>query len=60
MGLLTWVLIGVIVLVAIGLGVGAFFTNRFEGAEIISQNPAVQNATERAEDLLNDTIESNN
>lgn len=53
MGLLTWVLIGVIVLVAIGLGVGAFFTNMFEGAEIIAENPVVQNATERAEDFIN-------
>ena len=58
MGLLTWILLGVIVLVAIGLGVGVFFTGLFRGAEIVGENPAVQNASEEARDFLDDRIDS--
>jgi archaellum component FlaF (FlaF/FlaG flagellin family) len=56
MGLLTWILLGVIVLVAIGLGVGVFFTGLFRGAEIIGENPAVQNASQQARDFIEDKI----
>jgi outer membrane lipoprotein-sorting protein len=45
MGLITWVAIGVIVLVAIGLGWGVFFSGLWRGAETIADNPVVQNAT---------------
>jgi hypothetical protein len=45
MGIITWVAIGVIVLVAIGLGWGVFFSGLFRGAQVISENPVVQNAT---------------
>ena len=45
MGIITWVAIGVIVLVAIGLGWGVFFAGLFRGAQVISENPVVQNAT---------------
>jgi hypothetical protein len=48
MGLLTWVLIGVIALVVIGLGWGVFFSGLYRGAEVVSQNPVVQNATQEA------------
>src|SRR5262249_46001976 len=48
MGLVTWILVGVIVLVAIGLGVGVFFSGLVKGAQIVSQNPVVQNATSEA------------
>lgn len=41
MGLLTWIAIGVIVLVVIGLGVGVFFSGLIRGAEIVAENPAV-------------------
>src|ERR1051326_1261201 len=46
MGLVTWIAIGVIVLVAIGLGAGVFFSGLLRGAQIIAQNPVVQNATQ--------------
>ena len=52
MGLITWVAITVIVLVAIGLGVGVFFSGLIRGAEIIGQNPAVQNASEKVEEFV--------
>src|SRR5687768_7431914 len=57
MGLLTWILLGVIVLVAIGLGVGGFFGGLFRGAEIIGENPAVQNASEEAKDFIDDRVD---
>src|SRR6185503_21167522 len=56
MGLITWILLGVIVLVAIGLGVGVFFTGLFRGAEIIAENPAVQNASEETKDFIEDKV----
>jgi hypothetical protein len=52
MGLLSWILIAVIVLVAIGLGVGVLFSGLIRGAEVISENPAVQNATEEAREFI--------
>ena len=58
MGILTWILLGVIVLVAIGLGVGVFFTGLLRGAEIVGENPAVQNATEEARDFIGDSADS--
>jgi hypothetical protein len=48
MGLVTWVAIGVIVLVAIGLGWGVFFSGLLRGAQVISENPVVQNATKES------------
>jgi len=56
MGLITWILLGVIVLVAIGLGLGVFFTGLFRGAEIIGENPAVQNASDEAKDFIEDKV----
>ena len=58
MGILTWILLGVIVLVAIGLGVGVFFTGLLRGAEIVGENPAVQNASEEAQDFIEDSADS--
>ena len=48
MGIVAWVAIGVIVLVAIGLGWGVFFSGLFRGAQLISENPVVQNATKES------------
>jgi len=48
MGLVTWIAIGVIILVAVGLGAGVFFSGLLRGAQIVSQNPVVQNATQEA------------
>ena len=57
MGLLTWVAVAVIVLVAIGLGVGVFFSGLIRGAELIGQNPALQNATREAQEFVTDRTE---
>jgi hypothetical protein len=48
MGLVTWIAIAVIVLVIIGLGAGVFFSGLLKGAQIVAQNPVIQNATHEA------------
>ena len=58
MGLVTWILLGVIILVAIGLGVGVFFTGLYRGAQIVGENPTVQNATEEAKDFVSGKVDS--
>lgn len=59
MGLITWVAIIAIVLVAIGLGVGVFFSGLFRGAEIVGErlqdNEVVQQAREGVQDFVQDT-----
>src|SRR5919109_2393650 len=55
--MLTWIAIGVIVLVVIGLGVGVFFSGLIRGAEIVAENPAVQNASEEAQKFIQDRID---
>jgi hypothetical protein len=57
MGLITWIAIAVIALVVIGLGVGVFFSGLIRGAEIIGNNPAVQNITQEAKEFLNSNIQ---
>ena len=57
MGLITWIAIAVIVLVVIGLGAGVFFSGLIRGAEIIGNNPAVQNVTQEAKEFLNNNIQ---
>ena len=57
MGLITWIAIAVIALVVIGLGVGVFFSGLIRGAEIIRNNPAVQNITQEAKEFLNSNIQ---
>ena len=56
MGLITWIAIAVIVLVVIGLGAGVFFSGLIRGAEIIGNNPAVQNVTQEAKEFLDNNI----
>jgi predicted aspartyl protease len=62
MGLITWVAVIAIVLVAIGLGVGVFFSGLFRGAEIVGQkigdNPAVQDARDEVEDFVEDRVDT--
>jgi hypothetical protein len=62
MGLITWVAVIAIVLVAIGLGVGVFFSGLFRGAEIVGEqvqeNPAMQDAREGVEDLVDTEVSS--
>ncbi|MDQ3847558.1 MAG: hypothetical protein M3261_01220 [Thermoproteota archaeon] len=59
MGLITWIAIVVIVLVVIGLGVGVVFSGLIRGAEIVGNNPAVQNITQEAKEFLNRNIQGN-
>ncbi|MEW6603987.1 MAG: hypothetical protein AB1351_04780 [Thermoproteota archaeon] len=59
MGLITWIAVIVIVLLAIGLGAGVFFSGLIRGAEIIGQNPAVQNAGEEVREFVTDRTEIN-
>src|SRR5215211_3258868 len=56
MGLITWIAIAVIVLVVIGLGASVFFSGLIRGAEIIGNNPAVQNVTQEAKEFLNGNL----
>jgi uncharacterized membrane protein len=60
MGFITWVAVIAIVLVAIGLGVGVFFSGLFRGAEIVGErlqdNEAVQQAQDEVEDFVGDQI----
>src|SRR5688572_2532566 len=62
MGLITWVAIIAIVLVAIGLGIGVFFSGLFRGAEIVGQkvqeNPAVQDARDEVGDFVKDRMDT--
>ena len=57
MGLITWIAIAVIALVVIGLGAGVFFSGLIRGAEIIGNNPAVQNVTQEAKEFLNGNLQ---
>ena len=57
MSLLTWIAIGVIVLVVIGLGVGVFFFRADKKTEIVAENPAVQNASEEAQEFVQDRVD---
>ena len=57
MGLITWIAIAVIVLVVIGLGAGVFFSGLIRGAEIIGNNPAVQNVTQEVKKFLSGNLQ---
>lgn len=56
MGLVTWILIGVLVLVILGLGWEAFFSGIVDGARKVGDNPLVHNATGEAQELVRDKI----
>lgn len=58
MGLITWVAIGVIVLVGIGLGWGVFFSGLTQGVEKVAENPAVQQATDEAAEFIDESIDT--
>jgi hypothetical protein len=52
MGLLTWIIIGVVILAIIGLGLGTFLSGVWQGAQEVGSNPAVQNATGEAKEYI--------
>jgi archaellum component FlaG (FlaF/FlaG flagellin family) len=58
MGLITWVAIGVLVLVGIGLGWGVFFSGLTQGVEKVAENPAVQEATDEAAEFIDESIDT--
>lgn len=43
--------------IVIGLGAGVFFSGLIRGAEIIGNNPAVQNVTQEAKEFLDNNIQ---
>lgn len=52
MGVLTWIIIGVLILAIVGIGWQAFVSGIFEGAKKVGENPLVRNATDEAKDLV--------
>ena len=56
MGLLTWVIIGVVILAVVGLGVGTFFSGVYSGAKKVGENPVVSNATQGIKNFVNNNI----
>jgi hypothetical protein len=56
MGLLTWVIIAVVVLVIIGIGVQAFLSGLWTGAQKVGSNPVVQNLTGGAKDYAEESV----
>ncbi len=60
MGLLTWIVIAVVVLAAIGLGVGTFLGGVWSGAEKVGENPAVEDATEEVKEFFSNATKNSN
>ena len=56
MGVLTWIIIGVVILAIIGLGWQTFFSGLWQGAQKVGENPIVQNLTGEAKDEAKDAI----
>jgi hypothetical protein len=52
MGLLTWVIVGIVVLAIIGLGWQIFFPGVTKGAEKVLSNPTVKKASNQAKEFL--------
>ena len=51
MGLLTWVIIGVVVLAVIGLGVGTFYSGILQGSQTVGNNPVIKDATDETKEF---------
>jgi hypothetical protein len=58
MGLLTWVIVAVVIVLIIGIGVEAFFSGLISGAEKLGANPVVKNATEEGKNFAKDAIQN--
>ena len=52
MGLITWIIVGVVILAIIGLGVQVFFSGVTKGAQKILSNPAVSKASNQAKEFV--------
>jgi hypothetical protein len=51
MGLVTWIIIGVVILAIIGLGWETFFSGVAQGVEKLGQNPVVENIANGAKSI---------
>lgn len=58
MGFVTWVAIIAIVLVAIGLGVGVFFSGLIRGAEIVGERISESTVVREAQDFVEDRVDA--
>ena len=58
MGLITWVIIAVVVLVILGVGVQTFLSGLWTGAQKVSGNPVVQNVTGEAKEFVNGSMQN--
>ena len=56
MGVITWIILAVLVLTIMGLGIGTFASGLFQGAKTIGENPAVQNTTNQAKDIVTEKV----
>jgi uncharacterized membrane protein YqiK len=56
MGWLTWVIIAVVVLVILGIGVQAFLSGLWTGAQKVGSNSIVQNLTGGAKDFAKESV----
>ena len=56
MGWITWVIVAVVVLVVLGIGVQAFLSGLWSGAQKVSANPVVQNLTDNAKDFVEESV----
>jgi hypothetical protein len=61
MGVLTWIIVGVVVLAIIGLGAQAFFSGVSRGVNKVLSNPVVDKASDGAKEFasnMTDTVTS--
>ena len=58
MGLLTWIIVGIVFLAIIGLGVGTFFSGILQGAQKVSSNPVVSDAAAEAKQYMSNVIKA--
>lgn len=56
MGWITWVIIAAVTLVILGLGVQAFLSGLWTGAQKVGGNPVVQNVTGEAKEFVKGSI----
>lgn len=58
MGLFTWIIVAVVIVLIIGIGVNAFFSGLIAGAQKLGGNPVIKNATEEGKNFAEDAIQN--
>lgn len=58
MGMLTWILAAVIIVLIIGIGVNAFFSGLLSGAQKLGGNPVIKNATEEGKNFAKGAVQN--